>query len=200
MALINPYCTVAQVQSELRNTDSALTTQLENAINEASRWIDEYKGRDYFLHDHSSSGLVIPQYRPDLIIGASLFLPYTPIITITSVTTTIGGVAEAWVLDTDHVVDTELGRLIAIDGGWGLYLLTDKVTIVGQFGYAQASAAAVPSTIPLHITRACIGLAAAWSGHNQKEVVGLDGAKEQVVDKKIPKDVLTILGSRRIIT
>jgi hypothetical protein len=67
----------------------------------------------------------------------------------------------------------------------------------GTFGYAQANSASVPTGIPLFITKAAILAAAAFTGHNQKSVVGLDGQKNEVIDKSIPKVVFDILGKRR---
>jgi len=189
--LINPYCTVAEVQKELRNTDSALNAELETAINQASRWIDDYKGRDYFLHDHSVSALVIRATDGD-IVQDELFLPYYPIITLTSVTVK----GTTWTENTDFVRDTRRNRLISVDGEWDLSEVTDKVDIVGKFGYDQASSAAVPTGLPLHINKAAILVAAAFSGHNRKEAVGLDGGKTEVIEKDIPQVVFKILGAR----
>lgn len=191
MALVNPYCTVAEVQKELRNTDSSMNSELETAINQASRWIDDYKGRDYYLHDHSVSALVIRPSDGD-IVQDELFLPYHPIITLTSVTVK----GTTWTENTDFVRDTRRNRLLSIDGEWDLSALTDTVEIVGKFGYDQTSSTAVPSGLPAHINKAAILVAAAFSGHNRKEAVGLDGDKTEVIEKDIPQVVFKILGAR----
>lgn len=198
MSLINPYCTVAQVQAELRNDDSALTTEIEEAINQASRWIDDWKGRDWLLHNHSVTALELDKHDSWVFLNEVLYLPFTPIITLTSVT--VAG--ELWVAGTDYVVKdgaTPNARLVAVDGHWPLVCPPDNISIVGQFGYAQASAAAVPTGLPLHVNKAAILIAAAFSGHNQKEVIGLDGAKSTVIDKAIPKTAMALLGSPKIV-
>jgi hypothetical protein len=48
MALTNAYCTVAQVKASLRITDSIDDALIENAINSASRFIDEYCSRVFY--------------------------------------------------------------------------------------------------------------------------------------------------------
>lgn len=203
MSLVNPYCSVAQVQEELRNTSAPLAVSggaLEDAINQASRWIDTYKGRDYFLHDYSVNPLLIDRSDRAILVQDSLWFPYTPIIVFTSVT--VAG--QLWVADTDYVLKSD--RLIAIPGWFGqvstqfcslLPNLTDRVSILGKFGYDQANSAAIPTGLPQEINRAAILVAAAFSGHNQKEIVGMDGNKAGVTDKTIPKAVFDILGKRR---
>lgn len=201
--LKNPYCSLLDVQNELRNTSSSLDDEITRAINAASRYIDEYKGRDYFYHDHRQGPIKINRHD-ELIYGDKLFLPYRPIIELIEVK--VAGTV--WEEDTNFV-RKDMGVLIALGGstiqslqGLGtIWPAGDPpdglIEIKGRFGYAQeAGEDAVPTLIPEEIRQAAILIAAAFSGHNQKDVIGLDGSKEQVVDKVIPKTALNILGTR----
>lgn len=199
MSLVNPYCTVAQVQAELSNTASALAVaggELEDAINQVSRHIDNWMGRDYYQHDYSSTPLKFNGRNTESVIGDTLWLKYSPIILLTTVT--VNG--EVWVEDTDFIrVEDEKGsRLISLNGNFCLSTsdLTERIELIGKFGYVQASSAAVPTGIPLTITKAAILGAAALSGHNQKEVVSPTGDKSTVVSKDFPKAFYELLGKR----
>lgn len=54
----------------------------------------------------------------------------------------------------------------------------------------------IPRGIDSKITTATRLVAAAFSGHNRKEVVGLDGQKSDIADTAIPKTVFDLLGRR----
>jgi len=112
MALVNPYCTVAQVQAEIRNTAAAITTQLEEAINQASRWIDARLGRDFYQHDYSTTALVLTKWD-DVAFGDIIFLPFRPVISLTEVK----AITDVYVLGTDYTTTTG-GRLISLLGDW----------------------------------------------------------------------------------
>jgi hypothetical protein len=79
--LFNPYCSVEEVRGELRNSDPAasLDDVIIRAINAASRFIDQYTRRDFFLHDYSVTPLVIDQYSRN-VFGDQIYLPYSPVI------------------------------------------------------------------------------------------------------------------------
>jgi hypothetical protein len=193
VALLNPYCTVAQVQEELRNTNDNLTGTIEDAINQASRFIDEYKGRDYLWHDHSSDALVIDRFDGN-IIGEWLFLPHRPVVTVTEIS--VAG--EVWTKDEDYRVKDY--RIACLSGEWPLANPPDGlIEIKGTFGYQQASTADVPTGLPGTINKAAVLIAAALTGHNQKDIIGLDGSKESVIDKLIPRTAFQLLGSPRIL-
>ncbi len=198
MALLNPYCSVAEVQTELKNTDASLVAQLETAINQASRYVDEWTGRDWFQHDHSATPLYIRRGMA-LTDGASLWLPYGPIITLTSVTES--GVA--LVQGTDFVVtgclwpQDHMHMLLRVGADWTCGVAdAESIVIVGKFGYAQALNTAVPTGLPANINRAAIMVAAAFSGHDMKEIVSAEGVRDTIVSKAIPKDVEKVLGPR----
>lgn len=61
MAVTNGYCTLAELKSALRITDSTDDTLLENAIESASRRIDGYCGRFFY----QTASTAIPMYPYD---------------------------------------------------------------------------------------------------------------------------------------
>lgn len=189
MALVNPYCSTQQVLDYIRNQD-AKTSSIEDAINAASRWIDGYKGRDYFQHDYTTDALVIDKWS-DCIYGEELYLPYRPVITMTEVK--VAG--SVWTAGTDYKV--KAGVLISLNGDWpegGPD--ADAIQVKGKFGYAQTSSAAVPTGIPGNINQACVQIAAAVSKYNLREVVMLDGTKNELVETDVPKSAKELLGGR----
>jgi hypothetical protein len=58
MAIVNGYCTLAELKSALRITDSTDDTLLESAIESASRRIDGYTGRFFY----KTSQTAVPMY------------------------------------------------------------------------------------------------------------------------------------------
>lgn len=196
MALVNPYCTVEQVQDELRNRDDALTQEIERAINSASRQIDRWKGRDYFFHDYSSNPLILRGgMMQGLFAGRYLLLPYSPVITLTSLSVNDDAQAEG----DDYVWAAEDFKILNLNCDWPTRSTSDKITLVGTFGYYQESESDVPRGLPAEINKIAITIAAALSGHNQKEVTSVDGTKVQVYDKNIPRAAEVLLGTRAIV-
>lgn len=191
--LVNPYCTVAQVKEVLKRSDATKDDAIGQAVVYASRWIDQWTGRDYFLHDHTVTGITIDEDGD--IEGDKLFLPYCPVLTITSV------VAAGVTLTsgTDYVRVTKFNGieyLKSLTGDWEPYQPDGLVVVKGTFGYAQASSAVVPTGIPGHINWAAVEIAAAFSGENRKQVAGLDGEVMEVNTTSIPKSVFDVLGSK----
>ena len=193
MALVNPYCTVAQVRAELRNTSSSIETTIEEVINAASRYIDEFKGRDYYLHDHLTDPLIIDA-DGQCVVDDWIFLPYRPVISVTEVR--VGD--EVWVENEDYRVKPD--RIISLKGAWPKSNDPDcYIQIKGKFGYEQTGPADVPTGIPDNINKAAVLIAAALSGHNQKEIVALDGTRDSILDKNIPKTAMTLLGHGKVV-
>lgn len=199
MALLNPYCSVAAVRSELRNNATAgqsgyiADSLIEDAINAASRFIDEYKGRDYLYHNHSSTVLKLGPHS-NAIFGTTLFLPYRPCITLTVVEVQ----GETWVEGTDFIIHDDRERLICVNReSWPVEQGPDYWThLTGTFGYVQANSAAIPTGLPDRIAKAAVLIAANLTGYAQKDVRGLDGNKVTILDKSIPKEALMLLGNR----
>jgi hypothetical protein len=191
VALENPYCSLLQLQQEIKNTDAGLEDQLHDAINRASRWIDDYRRCDFFQHDYSSSALVLDRFD-ECVFDEKLFLPYRPVIEVTEVKVC----GETWVSGTDYVVKSN--TIISLRGSWPIANPpTDVAAIKCKLGYVQASSAAVPTGLPKVINQACILVAAAFCGHNVKDHVSLDGTKTAVNDRSIPKSVYDMLGKRQ---
>src|SRR5579862_5897465 len=124
--LVNPYCSNAQVRSYIRNQDASIDDQINFAINAASRWIDEYKGRDYFEHDYSAApGLLIDDWM-ERATGNTLWLPYAPVVQWiqlqvgqniwtpeTTATILAGDMAEV-----DYRIRFDTAELISFRGTW----------------------------------------------------------------------------------
>lgn len=205
MALVNPYCTVAAVREELKNTDTADVTDatIQDFINSASRWIDQYTDRTFYeIADYSGADLTI-RAKEDFIFKEIVYLPFFPIITLTLVK--VG--TETYTVDEDYEIlyrmnpgngkmeGTRLRRLG--DLLWAVGSPDDRLVLRGTFGYDQSGTPAnVPTDLPDFITRSCILIAAAFSGHNTKQVQGFDGSATQINDRSIPKEVYRMLGKR----
>jgi hypothetical protein len=75
------------------------------------------------------------------------------------------------------------------------------VTLKGTFGYALAAeddTTQSPTNIPATVKRATTLIAAALSGLNRKEVVGLDGDKIGLMDSRIPKEAWDLIKGLKI--
>lgn len=215
--LVNPYCSVAEVQAELKNHNTAFGSDVAAdvitlAINRASRWIDDYKCRDYFLHDHSSEVLTITLWDA-ITMENHLYLPFPNIITLTEVVE--GGIVLTENKDFIRFYDKkkrEAISLIRLGGTLISFLYRENlspqprwmigeppsglVTLKGKFGYDQGSSAAIPTGIPEEIRWATIQVASAFTGQNRKEIIGVDGTKESIIDRTIPKTVYDVLGRK----
>lgn len=79
---------------------------------------------------------------------------------------------------------------------------SDEVTIANQTLTVDTNQPAlidttsIPEGIESRITTATRLVAASFSGHNRKEVVGLDGSKKDIADREIPPTVFKLLGRR----
>jgi hypothetical protein len=193
--LNKPYCTLLQLQKELKNTDAddedAIKDWHHDCINRASRLIDEYCQRDFWFHDHSSTVLEVPARQ---VHGRRIDLD-SPIITLTEI-----------VIDGDviHVDDyrfnvgdmaiTYLAHVPFID-----YEANTWLTLKGTFGYTIASSTQPPTDakFPEGVRRACIIMAAAMTGDLRKEVQALDGTKVSLLDTSIPKEAKSFLQRHR---
>lgn len=190
-ALLNPYCTLKDLRDELRNEDADVADQLTLAINDASRYVDSIIGHDFLLHDHTTDPLRVT-CRNSNVVGDFVFLPHR-ILSLTAVEMD----GETLVQDDDYEIRTNgLGEGYALQklhGHWHF----DELLLTGQFGYDQETTTEVPTGLPADIKRATVLIAAAWSGHNTYEVIGLDGNKQEVATKKIPDIALAILKAHK---
>ena len=198
VALLNPYCTLAALCQELKidapTSGNDPFDELQTAINNASRYIDQYKGRDYINHVYTAEApLVIDQFSGD-VFGDTLFFKPGPCREITSVTegtTTL-------VSGTDFCLADEGMTLRRLGGDWHPFRPDNLLTIVCKLGFAQTATTDVPAFSDkfLYIGHCARLIAAAISGHNKKEGVGLDGNKFDIITTSIPKTVFEMLGRR----
>src|ERR1700754_1578647 len=86
----NPYITLDELREELKMkpedipAGSSTEDDLLRAIDNASRWVDDYTRRDYFFHDHSVNPMVFDQFD-DGVFGTVLYPRAFPVITLTKV-------------------------------------------------------------------------------------------------------------------
>lgn len=198
MELVNPYCSVSDVQSELHNTEGAVAEWLQSCVNAASRYIDEWRGRDYFQHDYTSTPLVVRGAVEPYVDGDKLTLPISPVISITSV---FDGLT-ALTAEVDYVLvnawhDMQRSILVRVGSDWSTgKLASESVRIYGKFGYAQSAAHEVPAGLPPNVHKAAVLLAAAFSTMEQKDIISADGMRDRVATKTIPPQVQVLLGAR----
>jgi hypothetical protein len=218
MDLLNPYCSVEQLQSYMKTafTAEAVVDQLELAINAASRWIDDYRSRTFYEHDHSEEPLIVRAHSRD-IANEWLFLP-GPIIELDAVEVC----GEAWTEEEHYLREDAAGKLMSQQGYWiGPIDFSEignvhpwlrafrntpaaKIEITGRFGYSQYSSGEepaldrtlVPTGLPTNIHQAALQIAAAFTRLNNRDVQGLDGQKVGITEVDIPKSALMLLGPR----
>lgn len=197
-APINPYITLTELRQELKMKSadvpagSDVEEDLLRAIDNASRWVDEYTQRDYLFHDHGTAPLEFDQFSPG-VFDFQIFPPFSPIITVTKLV--YGGTELT--AGTDYAVENQLAsrqRINNLKGAWKPNRVDALLQLYGTFGYVQASAIVPPTGLPGRITIATRWVAAAISGRNRKEVVGLDGVKQVLEDSAIGKQVYALLG------
>ena len=185
--LDRPYCTLAEVQSHISNSKEAEEAWLRECINRASRFIEEFTHTDFRFHDHASSPLTVDR---KWVTGGYVFLPW-PVITLTAVTddTTVLVAGEDYRFGAGS-------REIVRASNWVLHPIEDLVTLTGTFGYQEE--AATPNElpcigIPTSVRQAAIEIASALSGKNRREMIGLDGNKQSVLERDVPKQALRLL-------
>jgi len=185
--LSRPYCSLSQVQRELGNHTPEIEDKLKDCINAASRAVDRICGRDFWFHDHTSSGYVVPRAR---VMGELVMLPFE-VRTLTEV-----------VLD-DEVVDAEdydyqVGKRVIelLEGTWGASPFRGTLTVFGTFGFPLAECASEqvpPPTLFAEVSRATTLIAAAWSHEVRKEQVAITGERISLLESRIPPEVNGLL-------
>jgi len=157
MAVTNGYCTLAELKSALRITDSTDDTLLENAIESASRRIDGYTGRFFY----QTASTAVPMYPYDEYLLVFPNDVATSTITIKIDSAGDGTYATTLTQGTDYVLQPrnvpiytrpyESARMV---GGQTFPLFTlpsfETVQVTTVWGWAS---------IPDDINQACILLA-----------------------------------------
>lgn len=198
-SLINPYCTLADVQHEASNIDLADAGGMEDMITRASRWIDDYCHRDFLYHDHRTIPLEV---EPSWVAGQRIYLPW-PVISLTEVT--LDGIALDSNLYRIESTRSSATGVILRDKDWyaesprdgvgtgAVKGLPTLIKLKGQFGYAQATTnpTTTPSPdLPSAIVQATAVAAAVFSGLVKREFVGLSGERTATVLREVPKGTL----------
>lgn len=157
MAITNGYCTLVEIKAALRITDSTDDTLLENAVESASRRIDGYCGRFFYV----TSQTAVPMYPYNeylLIFGRDVS---STTVTIKTDTTGNGSYATTLTQGTDYVLQPrnvpiferpyQSARMV---GGKTFPLLVNP-----SFETVQITAAWGWASVPDDINQACILLA-----------------------------------------
>lgn len=209
--LLNPYCTLEDVQKECENHDAEDSLVMLDAINAASRRIDSYCRRDFLWHDHSLTPFSV---LDSMIVRETIYLPW-PLAELSKIVIVTDGVEE--IVDPKRYrasVDLQKSSTrIVLAGKWlgavnldlagmtsgSIISLPPEVRIYGCFGYAvDGSATEVPSrSLPAGIRRACTVIAAVWSGKLRKQVQDFNGGSTTVTQKAIPQSVIDMLDDFR---
>jgi hypothetical protein len=195
MALVKPYCTVADVKSYTRDND--ITHLCDDAINHASRFVDQHCRRSFWFQDYTSSAFIV-DYRditPDII-----YLPW-PIINLTEVK------QEDSVLETDSYTGMSDGRIRLRKNSlspWRIisrntYQFNDEldIAIKGTFGYTITSNDQPPTdpNFPTAIRRATTIIAATLTDENEEMDPFGEGTPIPV--RSIPEEAFTLLKEYR---
>lgn len=177
MAIVNGYCTEAQLQAALKRAVSASDpnyTLIQDAITRASRLIDQRTSTIYYTkaltsekvdqYEVSDTGLYISGN------GSTLWFP-APVISITSIvedgTTLVSG--------TDYFLYKTTGKIVRV-GGWTT--TQQGISVTGSIGLAA---------IPSFVEQWCIAIAEALTGLAVSAVVDDSGSQIEVIKNSIPK-------------
>lgn len=206
--LLNPYCSLADVQAECENHDAADAESMLSAINSASRFIDASCRRDFLWHDAS----VTPYSVPDAMIAReTIYLPW-PVAELSKITSTQDGIEET-IDSKTYRTKVALGNCttrIVLGGKWidatnvdlagmtsgSIITIPPEIRIYGKFGFApihEGTTDAPSPGLPGNVRRACTVIAACWSGKLRKQVHDFNGGSSMVAQKSIPKDIMAIL-------
>ena len=209
--LVNPYTLVSDVQDECRNSnDVGAANKMANAINRASRYIDDYCHTDFLFHDCTTNPLEV---QPDWAQGQSIFPPW-PILTLTAIT--FLNPPEPYIVPPINYMVWTQGYFpeIQMAEAWGKFWArvygeinrvgrldpVHRIQLTGTFGLPADTTnpgTVPPPTLPYAIRRSCTLIAARWSGEYRKEQIGFGGERVTVVDEKIPEEATKLLQKYR---
>ena len=196
MALSKPYCTVADVKSYTGDSDLGTGT-CEEAINYASRFVEQHCRRSFWYQDHSSTAFTV-DYRD--ITPEIIYLPW-PIITLTEVK------QEDSVLEADAYTGMSDGRIRLRKNSKSIwraisrnkYLFNDEldITIKGTFGYTISGTTAPPTDadFPASVRRATVIIASAYTDENEE--VNIFGQGTPIPQKDIQEEAFKLLKEYR---
>lgn len=129
MAVINGYCTVAQVREELSDDAERLSAALlEKAVNATSRAVDDWTGRRFWQDPVP----VIRKDRPDRCEHVDVGDISTTDGLIVETRGSLAGDWSPWTLDTDYELDEALGSANGGAFAW------DRLVAVGARTFRPA--------------------------------------------------------------
>ena len=196
MALSKPYCTVADVKSYTGDSDLGTGT-CENAINYASRFVEQHCRRSFWYQDHTSTAFTV-DYRD--ITPEIIYLPW-PIITLTEVK------QEDTVLDADAYTGMSDGRIRLRKNTKSIwraishdkYIFNDEldITVKGTFGYTISGTTAPPTDedFPAAVRRATVIIASSFTDENEEAPIYGQGTPIPIKD--IPDEAYKLLKEYR---
>ena len=190
ITLYRPYCTLTDVQTVTGANDEGLDDTLNEAINHASRLVDEMTGRDFWFHEFAGDDTFV--VSRNAVIGGIALLPFE-VITLTAVGVDGSG------LDVDALHYRAGEMFIESSSPFGGFPFTSKLEVQGTFGYPLKIVEDVPvlteppPTIPMSIRRATALIAGALSGEWKKERVSPDGFRESILENRIPSEARALL-------
>lgn len=182
MATPLPYCTLSEVQAEIRNYDANINDKLISAIERATAYIDEYCRKTYQPVDRVSVPFRVPS---PCVAGKSILLPF-PVRELLSIE---DGDQHGEAL-TPQTVEWHSGstRITAPRN------LVNPVNIYGTFGGESSNNAQEPPLdLPAGIRRAAVLIAAAFSGEYNRERIDINGERQNVLETWIPKEARELL-------
>lgn len=203
-ALLNPYCTIKDVQTETSNSEADDQLQFIEEINWASRWIDDYCRRDFLPHNCATVPLrVASGWCAENVI----YLPM-PVISLAKIV--VDGTELA---STDYSFENSVPRSTSritrverwarqqtYSGSNRAFVLPPKIELYGVFGFTPETSnpAAKPCVdLPQEIRTVCRVLAAIRSGKVKREFVAPDGSRQVATVRNLPADIRDSLNRYR---
>lgn len=212
MPLVRPYCTVADVQRETKNSGPELDEWYAECVTRASRMVEEMCLRDFWFHDYSAEDYSVPRSR---VLGEMVALPF-PIITLTDLWVyadkLVGKTDNDVVAEDEYYFEvgssffkSEFGPFAAARFRAGRFHSYNEessdefrgfMVLRGTFGYELAETnpdTTPPPLLPSEVRRATTLIAAAISDEMHKEQTGMDGSTVEILDTRIPTEAKTLL-------
>lgn len=157
MTVTNGYCTQADLAAYLRNVDATtFATELDDAVNEASRQVDAYCGRRFFLDNTSSARTYWTNDTRVLIFDDA-----TTVTSIKLSTADNGTYDLTYTVGTDYTLEPLNGRGSGLEGlpYWRARFTTDVLPTNTSTPCAQITATWGWAAIPAPVRQACLILA-----------------------------------------
>lgn len=157
MTVTNGYCSLADLGAYLRNVDAnTFAAELDNAINEASRQVDAYCGRRFFLDGSSSARTYWTNDTRVLIFDDA-----TTVTSIKLSTGDNGTYDYTYTVGTDYTLEPLNGRGSGLEGlpYWRARFTTAVLPTNTSTPCAQVTATWGWAAIPEPVRQACLILA-----------------------------------------